>query len=319
MRTHWKTRSFIAGVLWLSFALGAEAQFFPDSTSNTVSGSGVQMIKRKPDTLRLQVELSAKAKTLPEALAKLKTVREAAIEQLIKLSADKNSIKVADAKLNATVSDRQRQMEMMVQQRMRQGGRRAKKPPEKPVMVSAVLTAEWKLGGANAEALLIESQAIQDKVRAADLAGKASEEMSPEEEELAAEMEQEMMMYSDSGQPKPGEPMFIFVAKISADERDKAMAQAFAKAKESAQQLSRAAAIELGPLVGLSARSAPGNPYDFDPYGGSNYGNQRMLMQMMANREERGEENANEALGIQAGEVVLPISVTASFQIKPSK
>ena len=68
-------------------------------------------------------------------------------------------------------------MEMMVRQRMRQAGKRSKKAPEKPVSVSCTLTAQWKLQGKTSETLLLETQAIEDKVRAADLPGKNSEEI----------------------------------------------------------------------------------------------------------------------------------------------
>ena len=90
----------------------AQAQFGPNYGGVSLSqgaaapgivASGTATVQRKPTQLRLYMELVAKGKTLPEALAKLKERREAATAQLETLKADKNSI-VFGARLCRTPS-----------------------------------------------------------------------------------------------------------------------------------------------------------------------------------------------------------------------
>ena len=227
-----------------------------DTPVGTVSGSGHEVIKRPPELLRMQIELSAKGKTLSDALKKLEARRESALGHLAKIGGEKDATKIGDVHMDASTSDRQRQMEMMVRQRMRQAGKKSKKPAEQPLTVSCLLTCEWKLKGRSAEELLVESHAIEEKARAADLAGLKAEEKSPEEEELAEEMGDDnfAVMYGGGGddEMKPGEPIFVYVGKISPEDRTQALAAAFAKARQEAEQLSKAAGAELGPLQSLS-------------------------------------------------------------------
>jgi hypothetical protein len=212
-------------------------------------------------------------------------------------------------------------MEMMVRQRMRQAGKKNKKAPEKPIAVSCTVTAEWKLKGKTPIELLLEAQAIEDKVRGADLAGGDAEEKTAEEQELAEEMQEQMPNFNDDdSQPKPGEPTFIFVSKISPEDRTKATAAAFAKARQQAEELSVAAGAELGALLGLSRQVTPNNlGFGMSPYYA--YGNMRnqRLMQVMLERAESGDDDGAEAIGAQPSEVALPINVTAAFQLKAAK
>ena len=283
-------------------------------TNGTISATGAASIKRSPETLRLQIEVSAKAKNLKDALAALKTLREGAVEKLTKMDAVQDSIKIADPHINTAISNRQRQMEMMVRQRMRQGGKKAKKATEKPITVSATLTAEWKLKATEPEALLLEAQTIEDKVRAAELSGGKGTQ-GGEYEELAEEMA-DVEMYDD-GQLQPGEPIFIYVTRISDEDRSKALAEAFAKAQKRAGELSRAAGVGLGPLSGLTSQSGR-DPMSgqFGMYGMGNYDNRRaMIMQMMAQSTEAMTEEPSEAIGVHPNDVTLMLHVNATFRL----
>ena len=62
----------------------------PAVQTGTVSGSGTVVLKRKPDLLRMKVELIAQGKTMKEALANLKDRRDAAQAQLATLGAIKS-------------------------------------------------------------------------------------------------------------------------------------------------------------------------------------------------------------------------------------
>jgi hypothetical protein len=82
-------------------------------------------------------------------------------------------------------------------------------------------------------------------------------QLSPEEQELAEEMA-EMMSdhgYGSGSEAKPGEPQFVFVARISEEDRRQAMTEAFAKAQASAARVAAAAGKELGELAHLQSNS----------------------------------------------------------------
>ena len=81
-------------------------------------------------------------------------------------------------------------------------------------------------------------------VKEAQAGSEAQEEM----EEEAAQM---MNRFGEEAQ-QPGQPQFVFVATLSHSDREKAMSEAFTKAKAQAAGLAKAAGVPLGPLVGLS-------------------------------------------------------------------
>ena len=119
--------------------------------------------------------------------------------------------------------------------------------------------------------------------------------MTAEEEELAEEMEGEVMMYNDESQPKPGEPIFLFVTRISPQDRAQALAAAFAKARRQAEELSKAAGSELGALQGLSRQDSL-NAFNFGMNSAFGNGRGQQIMQLMSERVEQG-ENDDEAIG----------------------
>jgi len=284
-----------------------------------VSVTGAETIKRSAELLRMEIEISAQGKTLPEALKKLAARREAASAQMVKLSSDPATTKFGEPKLSAATSARQRQIEMMVRQRMRQGGKKKKSPTEKLVTVSCALSAQWKLQAKTAEELLVEARGIEEKVRAADLAGLKSAEKTAEEEELAEEMEDQMGMYQDESEAKPGEPVFVYVSKISAEDRAKALASAFAKARTQAAELSKAAGAELGPLTSLSeSASMEGAPYGMGGMGGMSRAYARMVLgnpTFLGGEAALGAGDSREAIGSQPGEVSLAFVVSAAFAL----
>jgi uncharacterized protein YggE len=316
-----KIRTFLSIVCLASLPLGAsrvaQAQFGAGSSAPSINGSGASVLSRSPKTLRLRIDLSGSAKSTKDALAKLKTLGDAATTKLKDMGAEKDSIKIAAPRISEASNDQRRQMEMMVRQRMRAGGKKPKAQPEPPVVVSATLTAEWKLAGKDVAALLIEGHDLEEEVKAADLAGtkKNGEEKSEEEQEMTDEMEQYGMR--DDGQPKPGQPLFMYVAKVDEAERAKALHGAYEKARAEAEQLAAAAGVKLGSLRGLQSQASPG---DEGNYGYSRYGNMRqyMIAQMAASGES---ESAlpTEAVGAHPGEVRMTFAVYANFELAGGK
>jgi uncharacterized protein YggE len=287
-------------VLIFSFSFPVSAQVQADGA---ITGIGVGTLKRPPDVLRVQVQLSAEGKTLKEALAKLATRREACKKKLAGLGAKEDSISFEDAKLD-TPDPRMEQQAMMMRQR---GGRgRPTTSPAAgaaPARVAVMVKAEWPIAAAAPEELLITGQELQNKIKAADIADTKTASMEEQErmEEMAGGNDP-----SEQG-PPPGQPSFLYVAKVSDEQRAQVMADAFKKAKASAAELAKAAGAELGALKQLQSQPAP----DAEQYQMMQYARYNPFMYQQAVNPDPGE-----AVAMQPGPVTVRMSVSASFAIK---
>ncbi|MDA1054310.1 MAG: SIMPL domain-containing protein [Planctomycetota bacterium] len=277
----------------------------------TVSGMGTVSVKQKPTLLRMTIQLQEKGKTVQESLAKLKDRRDAAVLQLQELGAKKDDIVASDPTLSAGQTEEEQQMQQMMMQQMRARGRapRGLQVP-KSVATSTTLTVEWPLTMETNEELLLFADTLQEKIKAADLAGlNEPKQLTPEEEELQAEMEETMSDYSyGSEQAKPGEPSFVYVARISEDERAKALAAAFDKAKAQAQRLAVAARAKLGALSSVSGGTSQSND---DAYGYNGYAVQMMMAQAASSSDDE-----NEAMTASPGMVTFQVMVNAAFRLE---
>ncbi len=218
----------------------------------TVGGIGSVTIELPAQLLRMQIDLSAKHKVAAEALSKLKTIKEAAARKLEELGAIKESARFTDPVLNLAGAAGDAEMQHMVWMRTR-----GKQPDESklkamPITASVHLTAEWPLKGETPEERLLAAHELREKITAAELAG-AKEPLTPEEEEMQDEMENS----GGSSAPQAGTPSFVFVAKISEEDQDKALAEAFDKARKHAERVAKAAGMPLGKIHGLSGSLAP--------------------------------------------------------------
>lgn len=287
----------------------------------TVTGTGTAELRRQPEILRVQIEVLAKGKDLKDALAKLKERCEAARTRLVALGAAREAVTVGEAGVTSEKTDRQRQMEQMIRMRSRQqGGKPLAKPKEAPpVVVGALLKADLPLAGADAEEFLLRATQLQDQIKAAELGGLkgGDEKLSPQEQELAEEMG--MMMEAQEGEAKRGDPAFLFVAKVPEAERDKLLAEAFQKARRSAAQLARAAGGELGELNQVVETAAPGADQDVPPGMPTGMPVGRPWEYAMRGRDSTppNAEGPGEAVGLQPGKVVVRVSVSAQFRLKP--
>jgi len=278
----------------------------------TVSGTGLVSFKQKPTLLRMTIQLQEKGKTVQESLAKLKDRRDAAVLQLEGLGADKAHVVASDPTLSAGMTDEEQQRQQMMMQQMLARGRAPKGlQTPKSVTTTSTLTAEWPLTMQTNEELLQFSDTLQDKIKAADLAGlNEPKKLTPEEEELQAEMEEAMSEYGGFGdsQAKPGEPSFVYVARISEGERAKALAAAFDKAKAQALGLAVAAGAKFGKLSSLSGGTSPSNE--------SEYGNNYYAMQMLMAQGTNSGNDENEALAASPGLVTFQVMVNATFRLE---
>lgn len=317
-RISWLATTCCALVCWGVFPGSSSAQ---DFAGGSVHGTGNVVIKRLPDTMRVQVAIIGKGANLKEAVAALKTRVDAARKQVESLGADKESITVDTPRIFEQQNDQRRQMEVMMAQRMRGGGgkKNAKNKTSPPVMLSSQLTASWKLDAKDAEDLLLKSHPLQEKIKSADLGGsKEAEKLSPEQEELLEEAEaQGFSPYDDGSQQKPGEPMFYFVTRITEEERDQALADAYQKATVAATRLAKSAGAKLGRLKSVQDTNY-GGAMDEEYYDGNYNYNSRSYraMQFVRNQQGRSDEKL-EAIGAEPGQVKYAVNVTASFDLEP--
>jgi hypothetical protein len=275
----------------------------------------------------MYLQLTGKGKTLEEALAALKERREAAVAQLEKLGVDTKALVFTPPGVDVSTAAQQQRMEAMIAQRM--GGRGVKKgakTTKPPVSVTTMLTANWSLAGDTTEKLLLAAEAVREKVKAAELAGaKDAPKLSPEEQEVAEEMAAQASpnMGGDEEQSKPGEPRFLFVARLSRQGRQTALADAFAKAKLQAAELAQAAGARLGPMTGLSGEAGGGmggfnNPYGrYNNYNRGEYEFMQQIAQAAGSEEQQGEAVAPRPDGIGFDFIVSATFAVASA--KPQK
>jgi uncharacterized protein YggE len=286
-------------------AIPAAAQF---SVPDAITGNGTATIKKSPDVIRMQIQLSADGKSLKEALTKLSQRKEAAKKKLAGLGAADNAVTFEDVRTEA--ADPRQAMERMMRQRMgmRAGGNRPTTGPAGGaggnVKVVVTLKAQWPLAGKSPEDVLVAAHELQEKVKAADLADMKTASL----EEQEAREEQAGNDPSEQG-PAPGEPVFLFVARISDEERAKAMADAFNKAKAQAQDLAKAAGAQLGALKQISGQVAP--DVNAMQYQYMQYARYQGIYNDVTNSGD-----ANEAIGMQPGAVTTRVAVSASFAIK---
>jgi uncharacterized protein YggE len=279
-------------------------------TTPSVTSTGTAKIEQMPTIVRMHIQLSGKGKAVREALAGLKDRREAATVNLEALGARKESIKVGEPTIGAATDERSRQMEMMIRQRMA-GRQRGKKPEvKKPVTVTATMTAEWVLPSGSPEDLLVAAHELQEKIKAADLAGmKEAEKLSAEEEELAEEMSQ-VDTYGGEEAAKPGEPAFQYVVRITDDQHKKLVAEAFTKARDQAASLARAAGSQLGALQQLQSHETE-SMHETEIYSRMGYRYASSPYVPQAN------EDVREAVGDAPGKVTYQVMINASFGLAP--
>jgi uncharacterized protein YggE len=291
----------------------SQAQFSQGETGAAgVVGSGSTTLDRLPNLMRLQLVITADGKDVKEALGKLKEKQAVVKEKLQKLGAVDSSVSFTDAQ--AQDANQQQQMERMIQMR---NGRVAKPAKNQAPVVTlvTVLKAEWPLAAKTGDELLVESQELQSKVKLAYLgSGKADKPATPEQEEVA---EEEQGINDGQGQGNPRGPAFLFVRKISAEEREAARAAAFKKAHDDAARLAKSAGLELGQLRLLASNAASTGMANSNMFGDMDgMGYQGRGRYNMGGDQDSDSEDSSEAIGMQVGKVGYRVTVYTSFGFK---
>jgi len=306
----------------------ARGQFGEANDYGSISGSGAVTLTRKPEVMRLQIIVQAKGKIIKEALFRLKSRLDNAREEVEKLGAEKDSIQVAETRIvppesNSQRRQMQRQLRMMMAQQADANEKAEEEAPKNklppPIVVAALLSAEWKLTANPGDELLMAVHALQEKIKAADLAGakKDMEEVRAEVPVAEEDIEEMMDQFSNSGEAKPGEPLFLFACPISEEEYNTALAEAFQKATKDATRLANAAGARLGKLRSLHRTNS--FDYDMENYGFNGHNmavyRARQLVQRVQNEMQINTPHKFEAIGVEPALIKYVINVTASFDL----
>jgi len=324
MIAHWKRTCLAAALATLLLPATARAQRFspfdappPQNTMHrTISAVGVSTVRQRPTHLRFRVLLGARGKTMEEALTKLEKRKAAAAAQLETLKTEKKSIAFAGPGWSEDQSSRKRRIQVVLIARMRSEGKKVPKDLLAPqgVTVLSLMTARWPLESDSPERLLISYHGLREKLRVLNVAGaneRDEEKLTPEEQELEEEANQ--AQGQDDEQPKADQPDLAFLAVPAKKEREKALADAFVKAKQQAAELAKAAGVELGPLVAVSGGPTTRTAIDFDTRGD----NEANVMRRMAEEQaiEHTEDGEVEATGNNPLSLKFNYCVVATFQL----
>ena len=305
-------------VLTLSFVLScflgcqillshvALAQF---NTSEGIIGTGDASVEGRADVMRMSITVEAKGVDFKAAVKAIAAKKKKAMIQLEKLGAIEDSIKIEEADSDGD-GDSAQMMERMMRQ-MGNDPRMAKMLKVKPpISMKAKLSAEWKVEGEDDE-LLIACDELKTKITEADVAQtKDKIELSPEQEELAEEMAEAMNSYGGRVTEKPGTPTFYFVKKISAEDHDKLVGEAFEQAKSKAQRLAKATNLELGKLKSCVSRNDIASVMS-EMYGSYGYGSRSSIPTGGAT-----EDGGFEAIGSSPANIVHKVSIALMYEIK---
>ena len=274
--------------------------------ARTVTGSGKVVVKQMPTTMRMSIQVRESGKDVADALKSLKERRDAATATLVKLGAQKESIREGAPSIQG---DDPRTAQMMA---MRHGpgggGTRKQKTGAVKVTLTGRLTAEWPLPEGKIEDSLKVALGVKDKLAMADLAGqKPKKKLTPEEQEEVEEMELLQQEYGQQPEAKFGEPAYLFLARISPDDAQQARAASFQKACKEADQLVTAAGHKLGKLRSLQSHGGLNNELlNYGAYGGQG-------------GQDAGEidDTDDEAIGKspQHGAIPFTFAVMATFDI----
>lgn len=273
---------FLSALSLILVSSSARAQ----TRDGAVQGRGTAEIKKSPELIRLHADVRAKGKTLPEALAKWKTRCDAVRAALAASGATKGSIQFGDPTLAPPPPMQPEHGDPFIP---------ASPGPSvaPPVVVMAVVQAEWPLGEFDADDFLVKFHDLREKVFGELLDKKAVAD--------AADLEKPCHCAC-----KPGTPVLMLVSKVSEEERAALLARAFDDAKAAARRLARAAGSDLGGLHTLGSEL----PLGIEPPLGMMFGETPAAT--------LGNPSSSEAIGFTPERITVRFAVSAVFKLKTS-
>jgi uncharacterized protein YggE len=297
----------------------AAASVQAQDTPGYVTATGSARLERTPTAIEMSVQLLGRGATPTDALADLKKRQATAREVVGQLGAIEDSIELGSPSLSNEYNAQRENFLEAIQQRMR--GHTGPVPKglqlPKSITVTSTMNARWKLSATDIETFMIESHALIEKIKAADPGGaKSKDDLSPEEEEWMEEMQG---VLDDMGEEMatPGEPDFMYIAQIDAQEREKLLADAVAMARTKATELTVAAGAQLGKLASIESEGDSPDMSEVEMYG---YGvspryrrYRRMLLRQQMLQMTR---NENESYAHEPESIVFSVMVRMRFYLK---
>lgn len=231
----------------------APAQYMPGVGGEGISAAGTGQTELEPKKLRLNMWVEAKGKDAKSAAMALASHQERVRKDLVAMNAKAESVQFSAPRFTSGETDQgQSAMRMM---RRQMGSVNLGEQDEVPEIVTArsALQVEWDLPTTDPQALAILPEGLKQQIVTRDLAGKENKPDLTEEEaekldEITAMMQENMGGFSYSGPSDGTEPKIVYVAEVDSEQRQAAMKQAFDQARQSAEIVSAAAGIDLGPL-----------------------------------------------------------------------
>lgn len=299
--------------LALMMAISLSAAAHAEETKSVVNAQGSATLERMPEIVRLKIDIPASAPDIREALVKLKAKQESAVKKLKDMGAAEAAISFEGPRMGVDQAEAMRKRMSMMHGRSNPMEDEEEKKPAN-VNVTIELQAEWPVKAEDSETLLVFAHELQEKIKAADLAGLKDEQLSEEEEEKLAEARSQFGGYDPSEQAAPGEPLIMYVCTITQQDNDKLLAEAFAKAKAEATRLATVAGAQLDSLSSIGSsfmdrgdhyamRSMYSNPMMYQIM-------QRMQTYMTPERMEK------EAIGAEPKKIVHRMSVMVTYRLK---
>jgi len=294
-------RIYISLIATAAILILGAAQVRGDEAEATVLASGHATAPQKAEILRMTLLLSAQGTDVHDALAKLKTQRDDAKSKLAATGADEASIKFSDPVEGngQTLTLQQR----MMQQVMAARGQQPASTQPSGVTISSTLTVEWPLPAAAGDDALAAALDLEGKIKAAIPKGGAESAKTPEEQEIAEEMAAQQ---GAAEGPKADEPQFVFVHKLTDDDRTKLLADAFADAQAQGRQLAAAAGKELGDVTNISMSA------------GDSTNPQTAYIEAIAGESDTSSSASNdsEVSAAQVNNVSFSVMLSVTFKLK---
>ena len=273
----------------------------------SISASGSSNVKCLPETVQGVIALQVKGKTAEEAIEKMKAEQKTALEKLQKIGIEQEHVRFEDFGIDQFQESRQRQMEIMVMQRIRPNA-----APPKPLLAAesialkCMLIVELPLTGKTPVDILKESLSLKQKIKTADFAPK-KEAMTPEEEEQEEEMAGMMHHYSDEPVSE-GEPQLIYIANLSDESLQKAYTEAFAQARKQGEMLATATNAKLGTLMEFSGDVNRNRSMSY-----AYSSNQDHYMMQLMRSQEFGDDKPMQGISMSPDSIEFSITVHAVF------
>lgn len=211
----------------------------------SVHGTGVITLRRTPSTLLMKHVLHAKEATLELGLRSLQKQSDAAGEWLRGLKADRIEFGEASFSLEGD-QDPMSQIRAQTQMQMAlMTG--AAEPPSQEREVYRVVTAIWNIEALSTEQILVFTDRLVFELSLGEAESEAPTPLTPWS--TPAESIQSIITSMEQEKVKP---QLLYVSRLSDADREAAIRQGIALARERAQRLARAADGRLGRLTYLS-------------------------------------------------------------------